>query len=387
MALPDDPYRTYARLRQEGPLHRTGQGHWLVPRHRDVAKLLRSPGLGHQFPEAYYEEQLGVGAVREFLRRIMPFRDAPAHTHLRQAMRFAFGAASIARLKGRVGDIVDGLLAGVGDRGRFDVVEDLARHVPATVVSELVGLPESVREEIRLRVGALAKAFSSRISEAERAAADAAIGWMRDYLGKLLDEQAGLERSGLLSDLAARLRDNRSLNREELVDNLIFLFAAGFETTMHLVSGGCEALLHHPAEAARLRRDSALMPGAVEEFLRYDAPIQAAMRIAIEPVTIDACTVAEGSIVVLLLASANHDEDAFAEPWRLNIDRSPNPHVSFGSGMHYCLGAALARMEAATVFTRLLQRFQSLEPAGPTVRGQGSERGSFVSIPVLVSPG
>ena len=167
------------------------------------------------------------------------------------------------------------------------------------------------------------------------------------------------------------------------MDNAVFLFFAGFETTSNLIAAGCAALLEHPGELRRLRADASLVPTAVEEFLRYDAPIQSVARLVLEPIDVGGQTIRRNRVVVLLLGSANHDERQFDDSERLNVGRKPNPHVTFGGGIHHCLGATLGRLEAVTLFERLLKRFAVLEPAGPVVRRPSGGLRSYASVPVV----
>jgi cytochrome P450 len=386
-ALIDDPYPTYARLRAAGPLCRGGPGQWVVTRYADVVALLRDPRLGHQFPEEYHELSLGSGAASTFFQRIILYRDPPDHTRLRQLMGSAFNPTLMRRLTDHIGKIVDGLLSPVADRGHFDAIADLAFPLPVMVMCELLGLPSVDQLQVRRRALDLGKAFGTRISEQDRAAANEAVVWLRDYLGVQVAARVAAPGDDLLSQMLAAEESGHRLTHEEIIDNAVFLFFAGFETTMHLIGNGCAALLRHPNEIARLRADRTLVPAAVEEFLRYDAPIQGVARLVLEPVQVGNRTIKKGRVLVLLLGSANHDERQFVRPESLDIGRRPNPHVSFGGGPHHCLGAALARIEAAVAFDRLLQRFASLEPAADAVRQTDIRFRSYASVPVSVKPG
>jgi cytochrome P450 len=385
-AVLEDPYPTYAGLRRAGPLCRGGPGQWVVTRYADVAALLHDPGLGHQFPREYHRFSAGDGAAGEFFQRILLDRDPPDHTRLRRLMAAAFSPTLVRRLGDHIGDLVDELLAPALDRHRLDAVRDLASPLPVTVVCELLGIPAADRDLVRPRASDLCKAFGTYTPQSDRAAADAAVVWLRDYVGALLERRRAHPGDDLLSRMLAAVEGGSGLSYEEIVDNAVFLFFAGFETTMSLISTGCAALMRYPSELARLRADPALVPSAVEEFLRYDAPIQSVGRLVRRPREVCGRTIQAGRVLLLLLGSANHDEAQFACPGRLDVGRRPNPHVSFGGGSHFCLGAGLARVEAAVTFERLLRRFASIEPAGPQVRRPGTSLRAYASVPLAVKP-
>jgi cytochrome P450 len=382
----EDPYPEYERMRQAGPLCRGGPGQWLVPRYTEVAALLRDPRLSNEFPEAYHRFSAGDGPASRFFKRIMLDRDPPGHTRLRRLVSVAFSPSLIRGLTGRIQGIVDDLLAPALDGGQFDLVTDLAFPLPVLVLGELLGIPVEDRDQVRLHTLNLANGFSTLVSEENRRAADLSVGWLRAYVNELLAMRRRTGGDDLLSHmLAGEGGDDQT--SDEIVDNAVFLVFAGFETTLNLIATGCAALLGHPDELRRLRRDRSLLPTAIEEFLRYDAPIHGRARIVREPIEIGGRSVRSGRVVVLLLASANHDERQFSDPDRLDIGRAPNAHLSFGGGVHYCLGAPLARLEGAITVGGLLDKFRSIEPAGPLERQRSQSRlRTYMSIPVTVRP-
>ncbi|MER7274932.1 cytochrome P450 [Dactylosporangium sp. NPDC000244] len=379
-----DPYPRYAELRRAGPLARGGVGQWVVSRHADVAALLRDRRLGTEYPPEYHEFSNGTGPARDFFERIILDRDPPAHTRLRRLMGAAFSPRLVQRMERQIARVTAGLLGPLAERGRFDAVADLAFPLPVTVVCELLGIPAADRDLVRPKAVDLCLGFASVVPAHQRATVDAAVVWLRDYVGSLLDERRRVPREDLLSTLLAAEADGETLTREEIVDNAVFLFFAGFETTVNLIATGCAALLSHPDQWARLRGDRTLVGTAVEEFLRYDAPIQLTARLVREPVDVGGRTIRAGRVLVLLLGSANRDEHRFADPDRLDVGRSPNPHVSFGGGPHHCLGAVLARAEGRVVFEHLLARFAAIEPAGPAVRRRDATFRGLAGVPVAV---
>jgi cytochrome P450 len=382
----DDPYPTYATLRAAGPLCRFGPGSWGVTRHADVTALQRDPRLGSEFPAEYHRLSTGDGPASDFFARIMLYRDPPEHRRLRQLMGKAFSPAVVRALRGHIEELVDRLLAPALESGRMDVVDDLAYPLPVLVVCRLMGIPGQARDDVRRHAVNLGRAFSAVVPPDARAAADEAVRWLRGYLGDLLDQRRIRPGDDLLSRLLAAEEGGESLTHDEIVDNTVFSFFAGFETTVHLITTGFAALLRHPDQLDRLRADPGLVPTAVEEFLRYDAPIQGTARLVREPVEIGGRTVRAGRVLVLLLGSANHDEAVFHDPAALDVGRTPNPHVTFGGGAHLCLGAFLARMEGAVVFDRV-RRLAALEPAGAPVRQTDTPFRAYASVPVRVKPG
>lgn len=382
----DNPYPVYAALRAAGRVCRGGPGQWVVTRYDDVAALLHDARLGHQFPAEYRRFSLGDGPASTFFQRIVLEREPPEHTRLRRLLGVAFTSQAVHQRLAYIGDTVDRLMQPALERGHLDAVADLAFPLPVTVACELIGIPEVDHDEIRPRAIDLSRAFGTYVPEADRPLADRAVEWLRDYMGRLVEERSRRPRGDLLSHLLAAEQGTDRLTREEIVDNAVFLLFAGFETTMNLIATGCALLIEHPEALRQLRADASLMPTAIEEMLRYDAPIQSAARLVLSPVTIGDRTIRADRVIVLLLGSANHDERQFADAERFDIARRPNLHVTFGGGIHYCLGAVLARLEASVAFSRLLRRVATLEPAGTPIRRRSAGFRSYAAVPISVTP-
>ncbi|HEU4421193.1 MAG TPA: cytochrome P450, partial [Pilimelia sp.] len=366
-AVIEDPYPTYARLREAGPLCRFGPGGWGVTRYADVVALQRDPRLGSEFPEDYHDMSVGPGPASAFFQRIMLYRDPPEHLRLRRLMGKAFSPATVRRLRGHIEFLADQLLDPVLERGRMDVTTDLAYPLPVLVICRMMGIPPQARDDVRQRAMDLGRAFTAIVPPEGRAAAHEAVDWLRGYLGELLEERRRHPSDDLLTALLSAEEEGDTLTHDEIVDNTVFAFFAGFETTVHLITTGFAALLRFPDEARRLYADPSLVPTAVEEFLRYDAPIQGTARLVREPIEIGGRTIRPGRVVVLMIGSANHDEREFTDPDRLDVGRSPNPHLTFGGGSHLCLGAFLARMEGEVLFDRVVRRLGAIEADGEPV--------------------
>ncbi|WP_241266624.1 cytochrome P450 [Streptomyces scabichelini] len=388
----EDPYPVYRRLREYGPVCRGGPGQWVFSRHAEVSALLREPRLGREFPEQYQAISIGQGPANDYLQRIIINRDSDAHVRLRRLLTKSLNPAMVRTLDGPIGALVDRLLDQLADRDTWDLVADLAVPVPVSVMSELLGIPDADRDMVARWSTSLAQAFAVFIPEEKQREAHEAVVQLREYFAGLLRERRRRPGEDLLSRMLMAVRDGTEpLTDEEIVDNALFVYYAGFETTTNMIATGGSVLLTEPHAQRTLRADPSIIPTALDEFMRFDAPIHATSRLALEPIEIAGHTVRAGRVVVLLLASANRDASVFAEPDRVDLTRSPNPHVSFGGGVHLCLGAALARIEGAVVFDRLMARFSHLEPAGPT-RWSPSSGGfrfpysAYEKIPVAAVP-
>jgi cytochrome P450 len=371
----DDPYPRYAELRRSGRLLKGGPAQWIVTHHADVAPLLRDRRLVHRMPREYLEFQLGAGASADFQEHSLLNRDGPDHTRLRALMGKAFSAPLVRRMRDHIADLLEPLLEPLLSGEAFDVVDGIAHSLPSQVICELLGIEGVDREEVRHKVADLVGL--------DRARADAAIEWSRDYLGEVLAERRPDPDGDLLERMLAAEDGDDALSHDEIVDNSVLLFFAGFETTKYLISAGVDALLRFPDQLDRLLTDPTLAPTAVEEFLRFDSPVRSVSVVTTEPMEVCGRELEPMRVLHLQLACANHDADAFADPERLDIGRQPNPHVAFGGGAHHCLGAMLARVEGDVVFQALGQRLRGLERAGATERTSTGGLGSYLRLPVV----
>lgn len=377
----DDPYPTYARLRAAGPLCRIPPASLGVTRHADVAALLRDPRLGNDFPEDTPGFSVGEDTSGQVFRRIIPTRDVDDHSKLHRLMVKAFSPRTARGYADRIRTFVESRLAPALSTGRLDAVADLAYPVAATVVCELMGLPSDTPDGMWPRAAALSKAFTPFLPEPERPAADDALSWLRTFVASVV----AARRVEPAEDLVSSMLAEGDLTDDEIVDNLAFLCFTGFETTMNMVSTGCLALARFPDELARLRADRTLLATAVEEFVRLDAPIQYTARVTRDEITVGGKAIRAGRSVLLLLGCANHDEDVFPDPERLDVGRTPNPHVGFGGGVRGCLGAALARVEGSVVFDVLAERVAKLEVAAEPVREPSALFRSYARVPLAVA--
>ena len=384
-ALREDPYPVYARLRAAGAACRGAPGQWVLTRHADVAAMLRDRRLTKQLPPAYYRMAGASPALERFLARMnLGRRDQ----HLARRVGGAFRAPAVARLAEQMTGMVDELLDDALQATSFDLARGPALRFPMTVMCELIGIPAADREALWPHAAALLASFSDAafLTERELAEADRSLAWMQEYLGALLAERRRRPAHDLISDIARVEPGRRPFTDEQIVDSAIRVFYAGFETSKGMLCNAVAALLEHPDQMARLRRDPALVPAAVEESLRYDAPIQVSLRMATERVSVGERRINPGRVLVLLIGSANRDERRFEHPDRFDISRRPNPHLSFGGGPNYCLGAALAKQEGVVALGRLLARTATIELDGDPQRpGLVNLRG-WTRLPIRVRP-
>jgi cytochrome P450 len=369
----EDPYAQFAEWRAAGPLVHGLEG-WGVTRHVDVSALLRDRRIGHAFPRFMLEYAFGDGATTDFQTNSLLNRDDDDHTRLRRLMGQAFSAPLVRKMREHIGELVDELLEPMLDGEVHDIVDALAFPLPSAVICELLDIDKADRDEVRDQ--------TTRFNTQDVAAMDAGMEWFRDYMSAVLAERTADPEGDLFQRMLAAEDGADRLTHQEIVDNAILLFFAGFETTKNVIASGVAALLEFPDQQALLWSHPELAASAVEEFLRYDAPVRFAPRVTVADVEIGGEVIPAGRFVQLHLGSANRDERVFADPDRLDITRSPNPHVAFGGGVHHCLGAMLARVEGEVVFRRLAQRLGGLEPAGEPTKNVGAGLGTYTAVPV-----
>jgi cytochrome P450 len=388
-----NPYPHYRRMREQDPVHRSPLGFVVLTRYADIDAVLRDPRFGHAMDETSVLLKTmhgpGVKTVEEFSRWML-LSDPPDHTRLRRLVSKAFTPRAVEALRPRirqlVGELVAGFLAELAAEGEADLVERLALPLPVTVISEMLGLPVDNVPQAREWAEAIAQALDPIVTEEQARRSDAAVAGLTDYIAAVVEERRRAPGRDLLSSLIEAEDAGGHLSEEELISMVALLFGAGHETTRNLISNGVLALLTHPAELARLRAgleaDPALIRPAVEELLRYDSPVQLVGRVAKADVAIAGEEIASGQAVALIIGSGNRDPEQFPDPDRLEVTRPDLKMLSFGGGIHFCLGAMLARMEAQLAIGTLLARAPELEPAGEepdwrphiTLRGLASLR-------------
>jgi pimeloyl-[acyl-carrier protein] synthase len=382
-----DPYPLYHRLRTEDPVHRSGSGLWVLTRYADVVAVLRDPRMSSDPRRSAQSQLLARDTDGQYPWQdgapSMLFLDPPDHTRLRTLVNKAFTPAAIGRLRARVEELAERLLDRVAGAGEMDLVDDFAYPLPVTVICELLGVPAQDQTRFRVWSSALVHLLDPLVAEDAFQRALEARTALRGYLGALVAERRAHPADDLLTALVAAEDEGHRLSEAELVSMCLLLLIAGHETTVNLIANGTLALLAHPAERARLAADPGLAASAVEELLRYDSPVQLVGRHLLADLEVGGRPLRQGETVIAVLGAANRDPAQFPDPDRLDLSRSPNRHVAFGGGIHFCLGATLARMEAQVALTALLRRFPDLAPGDspPTWRDTVTLRG-LASLPL-----
>ncbi len=364
-----DPYPHYADLRREAPVHWSPAGFWVFARYRDGTAILTDRSFAMTEPRewgnanTFEYESAAFERVVENLSRMLLFKNPPDHTRLRGLVSKAFTARAVEALRGRIREIVDELLAAVRESGRMDLIADFAYPLPAMVIAEMLGVPAEDRNRFRGWSRDLAPTIDPMILPDQLERAAAAIDQFSDYLAHLIAARRAEPRADLLSAMIVAEEQGDKLSLDELVANAMLLLNAGHETTTNLIGNGTLALLRNPGELARLRSDPALLPGAVEELLRYDSPVQMTGRCARIERVVGGTTIEPGQQVIVLIGSANHDPERFADPDRLDVRRGDDEHLSFGGGTHFCLGASLARLEGQIAIGAIVSQLPKLRLA------------------------
>lgn len=380
-----DPYPMYRRLRTEDPVHRSPLGFWVLTRYEDVVAVLRDGRFAKEAIAEFVAKRLGAEAMVGVGISMLD-RDPPDHTRLRSLVSKAFTPRVVEGLRPRIVQIVGELLDRAEDRRAMDLIEEFAYPIPVIVICEMLGVPVEDHERFRGWSLDLARGLDGTLLGAGSevvARATTSRRALSEYFRELIAERRKAPRGDLLSAIIAAEEAGDSLSEHELLATCILLLVAGHETTVNLLGNGTLALLRHPAELRRLRENPGLIGSAVEELLRYDGPVQRTARIPSADAVIDGHTIEAGEMVMPFIGAADRDPAQFADPDRLDLARADNRHIAFGWGIHFCLGAPLARLEGQIAINALVQRFPKLALATdrPEYRQSLTLRG-LKSLPV-----
>lgn len=366
-ALHQDPYPVYRELRESHPVHYEAElDFYTLSRYDDVQAALMAPELycsGKGVAVGIGELDAGAGAMAPLLIMM----DRPRHTALRTLVSRAFTPRRIAELEPRIRKITVGLLDRFCERPEADLVREFSGPLPTVVIAELLGVPAEDQAQFKAWSTAIAQFDPASPRGIHPSAVEGPAVELAAYLARALELRRQEPRDDLLSALLAAEVDGRALTPEELLGFAFLLLVAGNETTTNLISNAAIQLHRHPEQRERLRRDPAGIPTAIEEFLRYDSPVQGLARTTTRGVELYGTRIPEGKKVLLLFASANRDASRFDAPDRLDVTRDPNPHLAFGFGAHFCLGASLARLEARVAFEELLVRLPEYRLQSETI--------------------
>ncbi|MEU9325641.1 cytochrome P450 [Streptomyces canus] len=372
--LLDHPYDVYRRLRDTAPVHRIagpdGTPAWIVTRYDDVRAALADPRLSLDKRFATAGTYKGFSLPPALDANLLNM-DPPDHTRVRRLVGRAFTPRRIERLRGPIRRTADLLLDELGSHGAADLIASYAAPLPITVICDLLGIPDEHRLDFRVWTDTLVAPDPA----AGPAAAKEAVVAMLGFFTRLLADKRREPADDLLSDLIAVRAEGDRLSEDELMSLAFLILFAGYENTVQLIGNAVLALFQHPGQLAALREDPARLPAAVEEFLRYEGPaLLAIRRFPVEDVTIGGVTVPAGETVWVSPSAANRDPERFSDPDRLDLARDASGHLALGHGIHYCLGAPLARAETEIALAALLERFPDLALTEPTPRWRNSLR-------------
>ncbi|PWA13038.1 cytochrome P450 [Pueribacillus theae] len=359
-----DPYPFYRKLQEQSRLYfqpsheETVPDRWFLSHYDDVVHVLKDKRFGRE-NEANVSS--GYTALEAVNRGVMLHRDPPDHTRLRSLVSKAFTPAMVAQLRPNIEQICDELLDVMEEKQDVDLIADLAMPLPVMVISDMLGVPKEDRVLIKNWSHVLAGTLEPGITPANETDGMKAGMEFIQYLQDIFEQRNKHPKDDLITSLLQVEEAGETLSRSELYATCILLLAAGHETTTNLIGNGLFTLWKHQDELSKLRADPELTPSAVEEILRYEPPIQRTGRFAQQDVELYGKQIKKGQLVVTLLAAANRDPKQFTDPERFDISRQPNRQIGFGMGIHYCLGAPLARLEGDIVFRKLLSRFSSLD--------------------------
>ncbi len=373
----EDPYPIYRALRDRAPIHRAEQADaWVLSRHADVEFVFKHP-------ELFSSEAMGAalsgrapgGPSRLDVPRVVILMDPPEHSSFRNLLNRGFTPRRIALLEGRLREITADAIARMRARTTVELVADLAAPVPVIIIAELLGIePERMPDFKRWSDDIVAGVTGSerRVQGDDEVSLGPSMEALRAYLGDLVASRRSSPKDDLLSVLVREESGEAALSHEEVVLFALVLLIAGNETTTNLIGSAVQQLLQHPAELAKAQADPTRVPKIVEETLRYESPVQFIYRRARKDVEFHGVKIAEGELVIALVGSANRDERRFPVPDRFDIERDTSGHLSFGFGIHFCLGASLARLEARVVLEAMLDELPYLKSSGQVVENVDS---------------
>lgn len=362
-SLLDDPYPLLATWRRAGPMLRAQDGRWVATTHAAVGATLRHRSLGRIWSD--WEPTDEMEPFNSLHRNQLMENEPPEHTRMRRLLAGAFAKGHVERMRPRIEALAGAMLDDLDPRGSVDLLADYAEPMPVYVIADLLGVPREDHVRLRDWSQAIVHMYEQGVDEATRAAAVRASVEFADYVRGVIAQRRERPGEDLVSDLIAERDDDAAgFSEEELVATVVLLLNAGHEASVNTFGNGFAALLRHPDQLARITSGEVSAATALEELIRYDAPLQLFERTATADVEIAGVTVAKGETVACLMGSANRDPAVFGDDPRTGADafdvaRDPNPHVGFGLGRHFCLGAPLARVELEVTLRRLLERFPS----------------------------
>jgi cytochrome P450 len=370
-----DPYPTYARLHEEGPLHYLDVGSkwavWSIISHAECSSIAKDPRLSAKRAQQLLallpiSRQPEFTELARMLSLWMIFMDPPEHTRLRKLLNKGFSPAAIEGLRPQVEAVVDRMLAPLKRGSEVELMREFANAMPVRIISELLGVPQEMNDTFISwsRAIAVFRGSPDRTVEQARAAQDALVA-LTDFFRKTVAERRRNKGNDLISLLIDIEEEGEVLTEEELYAQCIALLFAGHETTRNLIGNGMYTLLQHPQETAELRENPEIIRSAVEEILRFESPVQFTARVLKEDIEVCGQRIPKKWSILCMLGAANRDPKQFKDPNRLNLKRLNNQHLAFSAGPHFCIGSQLARLEGQIAILNLLQRFPQMKLTGP----------------------
>ena len=382
-----DPYPTYRALREHEPVKLLPNGSWFLTRYDDLVSAYKNTRLFSSDKKKEFLPKYGASLLYEHHTTSLVFNDPPAHTSVRRLIMGALSPRAIAEMEPDLVALVDRLLDTIAAKGSFDLIDDFASAIPIEVIGNLLGVPQQERGPLRDWSLAILGALEPVISAEVFARGNQAVTDFLAYLETLVERRRakpGNPERDVLTRLIQGEANGERLTEKELLHNCIFLLNAGHETTTNLIGNGLVALSANPAEKQRLIENPDLIKTAVEEILRFESSNQLGNRMTTAQVELGGVTLAPGTPVTLCIGAANRDPKQFSNPEHLDIGRSPNRHLAFGTGAHQCAGMALARLEGAIAISRFLARFPRYALKGAPVRGGRVRFRGFLSVPCVI---
>lgn len=380
-----DPYPIYHALRERSPVHSCPDGTVFFTRHADLNRIYRDPKTFSSAKEAQFKPRFGGGPLFEHHTTSLVFSDPPLHTSVRKAIGGALAPRVVAAMEHGLVALVDGLLDKLEEKTAFDLMDDFASVIPIEVIGNLLDVARDDRRPLRAWSAAILGALEFDLDRERLEQGNRAVVEFIDFLRELIAvRRKNLDGDDIITRLLRWESNGYRLSERQVYHQCIFLLNAGHETTTNLIGNGVHALLTRPATHRRIRGNIDLIDDAVEEFLRFESPVQLGNRITTEDVEFDGIRILRGTTLTLCIGAANRDPAVFTDPDRLEITRSPNPHIAFGGGIHACAGMAIARLEARIAIARLVARFPALSLDGTPARAQRARFRGFLRLPMQV---
>jgi cytochrome P450 len=394
----EDPAPTLAWLREHDPVHQSSHGYWLLTRYDDVASALRDPRLSSEWtkkgslPGASARHRAAPDLTDPFIRaqqvvlHSFNMKDPPAHTRVRQLVQQAFGRAAVDEQRNRVTELVDSHIdQGVG-RGWLDAVTELAFPLTITIASEMIGIPSDARLEFRASFEATERLGDPTATLEQVTAAKAALVWQLGFIADVVSERRRTPQPDLVTALVQAEESGAALTDDEILAALLTIYTAAGTTTERMISSGLLLLLRHPEQLGAIRADPTLWSAALTEILRYHHPNQQTTtpRLALEPIELRGHTIPAGSTVRVALGAANRDPTRWHDPERFDVTRAEIVSLGFGQGIHYCIGAPLARMQTHVALERLVTRCPNLRLADDDVRHDPRRMDRYQRVAILL---